>query len=774
MMVPRRSCVCALAVMALIVMGGTVVSAELEENDRETKYWSELLRGKEKELSLIEREMQIYYREIAERVLRLEAMRRLVEVRTHQFTFALIASTRSPYEFRLLCKDIYSLVTKGRHERDEAERLLGEINEGLRMLSLMRAEMESLKGDTKDIPPEMRETAGRIVNLLADLEGKLLTRRDSLAGELAKFNEQRDVWRASFEKFEKDIPARLTAYFFNVDASVFSVETWSYVSFSCHEWVEMLPYTLARKVPDETRKWFLIGFCVCVGLLFFTVARMVLVRRVYPAWGVKVESMGLFRDALLWASLAGGLFLASVMLKFPETVLLTRLAVILVARAAMDFSWGLRLTHVDADRRSPLAPLFWLYVAGMTCQILDVNAVLLCLVWPTLLVLVCVRLRAGLSGKYRQITKRVIWISLGLVAAFCVLSLAGYSMLSMFLSYVLFITLLGTQFGMSFGALFREAIMRERGRLGELPTATLLGIGIPLAWFAIIAFLTVWAADQFIELSVLAKLVSKKVMFEGVVISIPIIAIVVFLFFVCKTFIGVLHTSLERYLVGVRIDSGSLPSLKRLITYAGWFAYFLVVLKVFDVKLTNFAVVAGGLGVGIGIGLQNVVNNFVSGLMILFGRTVRPGDTIQIGPRWAKVVDVNIRSTVIKTNDNAIITIPNSNLISGELTNWTLNDPYFRAEIKVGVAYGSDVPTVERLLIGVASSDERILKEPEPRVLLSDLADSSMIFTRRVWFDVSHDPYVQSELRRKIVKVFEENRIVVPYPQMDVHLSKEA
>ena len=497
---------------------------------------------------------------------------------------------------------------------------------------------------------------------------------------------------------------------------------------------------------------------------------MILRRRLYPRLKIKPETERVFLSALLWASIAGGLFLSDLAIEFPGTVILTRLAVILVAKAGMDLAWGLRLTRIDADARSPLAPLFWLYAIGVVFQVLEVNSVILCFVWPLVLAAVFEWLRRHLACHYPVAIKRLLVMSLFLVALFWLISLAGYSMLSMFLSYILFISVLGVQFGVSAGVIAREIVANNRKRIGELPSAILLGIGIPLAWFAILGGATLWVADQFIELSVLYKLIGHKIILEGFVLSVPLLAAVVFMFFVCKTFISVMHTSVERYLSGLRLDTGSLPSLRRLITYAGWFAYFVLVLILFDVKLTSLAVVVGGLGVGIGIGLQNVVNNFVSGLLILFGRTVRPGDTIQIGQRWAKVVDVNIRNTVIKTSDNAIITVPNSNLISGELTNWTLNDPYFRAEIKVGVAYGADVATVERLLLEIAGADKRVLKTPEPRVLLSDLADSSMMFTLRIWFDVENDPYVQSDIRRKIVDVFEKNRIGIPYPQMDIHM----
>ena len=246
-----------LILLAVVAAFAFADGAFAEEPNRNTvvggdmRYWDELLRGRERQLQLIEGELLLYNREISRRITNLESMCEVVEIRGHQFAFALMTSTRSPYEFRLLCKDIYSLVTKSRREKVDSERMLEEIDTGLRQLSLMRGEIETLQ--SKGISPEMKETAGRIDKIIIDLESKLNVQREALATVLEKCNRLRDGWKEGFTKFEAGIANRLSAYFLNPEASVFAFDAWLYLPLSMKEWVVMLPFSISKKSPGAIR-----------------------------------------------------------------------------------------------------------------------------------------------------------------------------------------------------------------------------------------------------------------------------------------------------------------------------------------------------------------------------------------------------------------------------------------------------------------------------------------------------------------------------------------
>ena len=200
----------------------------------------------------------------------------------------------------------------------------------------------------------------------------------------------------------------------------------------------------------------------------------------------------------------------------------------------------------------------------------------------------------------------------------------------------------------------------------------------------------------------------------------------------------------------------------------------LYTLSALGFSLTSIAVVAGGLSVGIGFGLQNIINNFVSGLLVIFGQTLREGDVIDVGGVNGIVRRINIRSTQVETFDNAVIFVPNAEFLSGKLTNWTRNGRMVRQEVAVGVAYGSDIQLVEKLLKQVAKEHQKVLTYPEPVVLFNDFAASSLDFRLRFWVgDILHGSGIASDIRKVIDAKFTEANIEISFPQMDVHLYNE-
>ena len=172
-----------------------------------------------------------------------------------------------------------------------------------------------------------------------------------------------------------------------------------------------------------------------------------------------------------------------------------------------------------------------------------------------------------------------------------------------------------------------------------------------------------------------------------------------------------------------------------------------------------------------GFGLQNIINNFVSGLLVIFGQTLREGDVIDVGGVTGIVRRINIRSTQVETFDNAVIFVPNAEFLSGKLTNWTRNGRMVRQEVAVGVAYGSDIQLVEELLKQVAKEHQKVLAYPEPVVLFNDFAASSLDFRLRFWVgDILHGSGIASDIRKAIDAKFAEANIEISFPQMDVHL----
>ncbi|MCW8983725.1 MAG: mechanosensitive ion channel, partial [Thermoanaerobaculales bacterium] len=179
--------------------------------------------------------------------------------------------------------------------------------------------------------------------------------------------------------------------------------------------------------------------------------------------------------------------------------------------------------------------------------------------------------------------------------------------------------------------------------------------------------------------------------------------------------------------------------------------------------------IVGALGVGIGFGLQTVVNNFVSGLILLFERPIRVGDKIQLAELFGTVNNIGMRASVVRTFEGAEVIVPNANLISAEVINWTLSDERRRVDIPIGVAYGTDPQVVIDILIGVAKEHRDVMDDPEPAAFFLGFGGSSLDFELRAWTGANF-VQVSSDLRVRIIEALNDARIEIPFPQQDLHL----
>jgi potassium efflux system protein len=179
--------------------------------------------------------------------------------------------------------------------------------------------------------------------------------------------------------------------------------------------------------------------------------------------------------------------------------------------------------------------------------------------------------------------------------------------------------------------------------------------------------------------------------------------------------------------------------------------------------------IVGALGVGIGFGLQNVVNNFVSGLILLFERPIRVGDKVQLAELIGTVNNIGMRASIVRTFQGAEVIVPNANLISAEVVNWTLSDERRRADIPIGVAYGTDPQTVIDILVRVAGDHPEVMSDPPPAAFFLGFGDSSLDFELRAW-TAENFVQVSSDLRVSISQALNEAGIEIPFPQRDLHL----
>jgi len=221
------------------------------------------------------------------------------------------------------------------------------------------------------------------------------------------------------------------------------------------------------------------------------------------------------------------------------------------------------------------------------------------------------------------------------------------------------------------------------------------------------------------------------------------------------------------------IDVGIVDAGQKLFFYFFSVLFAVYALYIVRVPLTVFTLAGGALALGLGFGSQNILNNFISGLILLVERPVKTGDFIEVESSTGSVETIGLRSVRIRTDSNEHLVIPNSYILEKPLINWTLSDKTIRLELEVGVAYGSPVREVKRLLLAAAAANERLLKKPEPLVLFSDFGDNSLKFHLLFWvrlIKIVDKRMVLSQLRFKITDLFNTAGITIAFPQRDVHL----
>ena len=227
-------------------------------------------------------------------------------------------------------------------------------------------------------------------------------------------------------------------------------------------------------------------------------------------------------------------------------------------------------------------------------------------------------------------------------------------------------------------------------------------------------------------------------------------------------------TVLSRY-------SGNIATIQSIATISRYIILVvgtMVIIQTAGIDLSALSILAGALGVGIGFGLQNITNNFISGIIILFEQPIKVGDRIEVGDIKGNVTKISARSTNIITNDNISVIVPNSEFISSTVINWSHNDRNISFRYPVSVSYKEDPKLIKRLLLEIASENNGVLSKPAPDVLFDEFGDSSLNFLLRVWTTdyIDRPNVLKSQLYFAIFKKFRENKIEIPFPQRDLNL----
>ena len=248
---------------------------------------------------------------------------------------------------------------------------------------------------------------------------------------------------------------------------------------------------------------------------------------------------------------------------------------------------------------------------------------------------------------------------------------------------------------------------------------------------------------------------------------------ILIVFYVTKSIIKVLNNYIDNNLSKNKNSSVSTLTapIKTTVNFGCWGLFLLYALYALGFSLTSITVVAGGLSVGIGLGLQSFVQNITSGFSLIFGQTIREGDIVDVAGISGVIQKISLRATQVRTFDNAVVFVPNSAFLSSTFTNWTHNGKMVRKSIPLGVAYGTDVNLVTDTVMDIVNNDPDVLKNPEPSILFMNFGASSLDFELRIWVaDINNAAGIMAKVRYAINEAFKEKNIEIPFPQTDIHV----
>ncbi|MFQ5487485.1 MAG: mechanosensitive ion channel family protein [Gammaproteobacteria bacterium] len=389
-------------------------------------------------------------------------------------------------------------------------------------------------------------------------------------------------------------------------------------------------------------------------------------------------------------------------------------------------------------------------------------------------------------------TRSIRLILLAVLLCSLVAELMGYRNLSLFMVRATLGTLLVVGLTLLFNRMFIELLdgfdqgrgawqRKIRSRLDLKPGQRVPG----LIWLRLTLSIMLWSLSAFFILKVwnISDAVMQQIYLyvtEGFTVG-SLHVVPTKILFAILLFVALLYVSNwmkqrfdRNWLSRTGMERGAREAMTTMLGYLGTAIALLIALSVGGLDLSNLAIIAGALSVGIGFGLQNIVNNFVSGLILLFERPIRTGDWIAVGQTEGYVQRISIRSTTIKTFDRADVIVPNSDLISGQVTNWMLREQSGRLRIPISVAYGSDTALVKQLLLDIASQYADVITngwQPEPYVLFMAFGESSLDFELRCFItNIDRRLRVISDLNFAIDAAFREHRIEIPFPQRDIHV----
>jgi potassium-dependent mechanosensitive channel len=666
---------------------------------------------------------------------------------------------------RLEAADLFKPFAEVEHELDDFAIKLEEIE----------AEVKSQRGQTSTA--EYLEALNKnLINIDAlNLQ---------MAGIKPRIEESREAYRSFLSHLEDAENATVLktatywkTFYFKALPGLFSADTLAELPRSIEQWKTIAKlWWSALTSPDEVSRWhklLLKGLLLALGMILSGWVAMVKALGRLPRG---FSTTGLLAAWILlcsWASFAiiGG------NVSFVLCPIVFTADEILLPSGLVFLHMYLRSTALE-NKKSSIAALCLLWATssfGLLVRSVVKPYEIALVLWILCLLLGFMYLRRKAVSSRGRLEKLHTTAAAYALLALGFLAAIGFLPLSLLFVSAIFYASIAAELGVDLMRLMKGLKIRAEQKYSEAASffiGILTGTGFPVIFLALI-YLNLWLLSLRLGgETVLDSILSTEAGWHDYHMSFKSLAFIILGFYVTKSTVFISEFFVTR-LPDHReeLDAAVVAALRATARYLCWGFFAICVLSLLGFNLMSLTVVAGGLSVGIGFGLQNIVNNLFSGLILLLGHSIQSGDTIQIGDMLGDVRKVTIRNTIVQTKDNATLFVPNSDLITNKLINWSHRDRRVVRRIAVGVAYGSDTEKIRRLLLRAAALHPRVLSDPAPEVLFSDFGASSLDFKVKFWIDdVDKELQVLSDVRYEIDRLFREYDVEIAFPQSTLHL----
>ncbi|QAZ68025.1 mechanosensitive ion channel domain-containing protein [Solidesulfovibrio carbinolicus] len=678
----------------------------------------------------------------------------------------------NPWELRAVLGDFARL-------RRAVETLIAPSQESRDELDKIAARLDSLKEEfakrLEDDPEQpIADAIGYYLRYVKSVRASLTGVRSTLEKELGPARELLAALDKAEEALRLKIPKAWKTYYFTASNELFSHKAWNDLETRFQHWAKSNASMLRSMTRgSDAARAQAVGIRAAVALAVLAVVSFIAIARLrrriaglYAPGKLRLVCLLAGSGLILhWAAAGAPLLLQEIGNILAEILLAAGLAVF--SRYLAEASGA-----ATPGAGNPLRGLWAMFSLGLLLQIADIPEPALTTLWMALLLVFLLatgRFLRRYAGPLRLFCRATPPLTMGLA----VMAALGWQHLSVLVIAGWFLLLAAVQIGAGLSRIVTawQARASQEGA-SALTRAMVSGLGFPLIFLSLFLLVLYWFSTELGGQELFMEAVGFTVTIGTVSVTLGRLALILTGFFVTRSTLFAVRSfimDLPRLRPG--IDPGVRDVLETTSLYVLWGLYILISLFLLGFSFTSLAVVAGGLSVGIGFGLQNIVNNFVAGLILLFGRSIQAGDTIQIDAIWGQVRKVNIRNTVVQTFDNATLFVPNSDLISGKLVNWTHRDPTVRREITIGVAYGSNTEQVRQILLDAVAGHEHVLKTPAPSVQFTNFGESSLDFKLLFWVDnVGVAVGTTSDIRFAIDRRFREVGIDIPFPQREVRI----